>query len=78
MSMIRPAKFSLDLEDNVIDSGILAMVPFPVTYKQTNRSLPNLASINNSTAHTLATNIIHPHVSLKTIQACISQAFPSM
>jgi uncharacterized Zn finger protein (UPF0148 family) len=30
MSMICPAKFSLDLEDNVINSGILDAEPFPV------------------------------------------------
>ena len=59
MSMIRPAKFSLDLEDDVVDSGILNTAPFPVTYKQTNRSLPNLASITDSTVHALSTGIVH-------------------
>jgi uncharacterized Zn finger protein (UPF0148 family) len=77
MSMIRPAKFSLDLEDDVIDSGILDTEPFPVTYKQTSRSLPNLASITNSSEHTLAT-FTEPFVSLDTIKTCIAQAFPSM
>ena len=76
MSMIRPAKFSLDLEDDVIDSGILNAAPFPVTYKQTSRSLPNMASVTNSTEHTLA-SFTQSHVSLETIQSCISQAFPS-
>jgi hypothetical protein len=33
MSMIRPAKFSLGLEDDVIDADILDTVPFPVTFK---------------------------------------------
>jgi hypothetical protein len=47
MSMIRPAKFSLDHEDNVIDTGILDTKPFPVTYKQTNWPLPNFASVTN-------------------------------
>jgi hypothetical protein len=77
MSMIRPAKFSLDLEDDVIDSGILNTEPFPVTYKQTSHSLPNLASITNSLEHTLAT-FTEPFVSLDIIKTCIAQAFPSM
>jgi hypothetical protein len=76
MSMIRPAKFSLDLEDDVIDSGILDTAPFPVTYKQTTRSMPNMASVTNSSEHTLAT-FTHSHVTLETIKSCISQAFPS-
>jgi hypothetical protein len=77
MSMIRPAKFSLDLEDDVIDSGVLDAAPFPVTYKQTSRSLPNFASIANAAKQTLV-SITQPHVSMEVISACISQAFPSM
>jgi hypothetical protein len=93
MSMIRPAKFSLDLEDDVIDSGILDTTPFPVTYKQTNHSLPNFASLKDSSEQTLATftkpqvsfadsvnaikSCIKPHVSMDTIKACIAQAFPT-
>jgi hypothetical protein len=76
MSMIRPAKFSLDLEDDVIDSGILDTEPFPVTYKQTDRSLPNFAAIMNSTEQTLVTQT-KPHISMETIRACIAQAFPT-
>jgi uncharacterized Zn finger protein (UPF0148 family) len=75
MSMIRPAKFSLDLEDNVIDNGILDTKPFPVTYKQTTRALPNLTSVTNSSEQTLAT-FSQAHVSIETIQSCISNAFP--
>jgi hypothetical protein len=75
MSMIRPAKFSLDLEDNLINNRILDTEPFPVTYKQTTRSLSNTASVTNSSDHTLVT-LAGSHVSLETIQACISQAFP--
>jgi hypothetical protein len=75
MSMICPAKFSLDLKDDVINSGILDAEPFPVTYKQTNRSLPNFASITNLVEQTLVT-LSQPHVSIETIKACITQAFP--
>ena len=76
MSMIRPAKFSLDLEDNVIDNGILDTEPFPVTYRQTTRSLPNLASLTNSSEQTLA-SFSRPHVTFETIESCSTQAFPS-
>jgi hypothetical protein len=76
MSMIRPAKFSLDLEDNVIDSGILDAEPFLVTYKQTTRSLPNFASVTNSSAEQTLVTLANPHVSIDTIKACITQAFP--
>jgi hypothetical protein len=76
MNMIRPAKFSLDLEDNVIDSGILDAEPFPVTYKQTTRSLPNFTSITNSSAEQTLVILANPHVSIETIEACITQAFP--
>jgi uncharacterized Zn finger protein (UPF0148 family) len=75
MSMIRPAKFSLDLEDNLIDNGILDTEPFPVTYKQTNRSLPNLASLGNSSEQSLAT-FSQNHVTMETIKTCIAEAFP--
>jgi hypothetical protein len=75
MSMIRPTKFSLDLKDNLTDSGILDTEPFPVTFKQTTRSLPNLASIGNSSKHSLAT-FLQAHVTMETIKACIAEAFP--
>jgi hypothetical protein len=77
MRMICPAKFSLDLKDNAINSGILDTKPFPVTYKQTNCLLLNFASIMNSAEKTLLT-LSKPHVSTETIKACITQAFPSM
>lgn len=76
MSMICPAKFSLDLEDDVIDSGILNAEPFPVTYKQINRLLPNFAAGMSSGEDTLVT-VTQPHVSMDTIKACIAQAFPT-
>jgi hypothetical protein len=73
MSMICPAKFSLDLEDNVINFGILDAEPFPVTYKQTNSLLPTFALVARTEDQTLLT--LANHVSIKTIQSCISQAF---
>jgi hypothetical protein len=74
--MIRPAKLSLDLEDNIIDSGILDTAPFPMTYTQTNHLLPNFASIMELAKQTLVT-FPQPDVSMETIKTCITQAFPT-
>jgi hypothetical protein len=41
MSMIKAGKFSLDVKDNIIDSGILDTSPFTVIYKPTVRAKPN-------------------------------------
>jgi hypothetical protein len=35
MSMLKPAKLSMDLNDHVIDPGVLDTEPFPITYKST-------------------------------------------
>ena len=44
MSMIKPAKLSLDLEDSVVNPGILKTTPFKVQFKGTMRSLPQFGS----------------------------------
>ena len=41
MSIICPAKLNLDVVDDVLTSGILDCVPFPVTYKSVQKSMPN-------------------------------------
>ena len=41
MSMIRPGKFTLDIEDDVVTSGVLDCSPLPVTYKSVQRTMPN-------------------------------------
>jgi hypothetical protein len=75
MSMIRAGKFSLDIEDDLIDSGLLDTTPFLVTYKPTNRSMPNThrhANNNKQSFGTLNTNL---HISYKTITACMTEEF---
>jgi hypothetical protein len=41
MPMIKPAKPSLDLTDNVVEAGVLDIEPFPVIYRPTIRSAPD-------------------------------------
>jgi hypothetical protein len=47
MPMIRPAKLSLDLVDNVVESGILDTEPFSVIYRPTIQSAPDFSSISS-------------------------------
>jgi hypothetical protein len=78
MSMIRAGKFSLDVEDDMIDSGVLDTTPFPVTYKPTIRSLPNNITASNDDSKTFAALSEDTHVPLSTIQNCIAEAFNVM
>jgi hypothetical protein len=75
MSMIKAGKFSLNVEDNVIDLGILDTSPFTVIYKLTIHTMPNTL---NSHKGKMTLHINHDnHVSIETINACSIQAFPS-
>ncbi len=75
MSMIKAGKLSLDVEDDLIDSGVLETNPFKVIYKPTVRAMPNTLNSNDENK-TLLTDSDN-HVSIKTINACSSQAFTS-
>jgi hypothetical protein len=75
MSMIRAGKFSLDVEDDMINSGVLDTTPFKVTYKPTIRLLPNSLTSSNDDSKTFATISEDTHVHSSTIQACIIEAF---
>jgi hypothetical protein len=76
MSMIQAGKFSsLDVKDNMIDSGVLYTTPFKVTYKPTIRSLPSSLTSSNDYSKTFATISEDTHVHSSTIQACIIEAF---
>ena len=44
MSMIRAGKFSLDLEADVMDPGILDTAPFPLIFKPASCSVPDLSN----------------------------------
>ncbi len=75
MSMIKADKLSLDIEDDLVDSGILDTTPFNVIYKPTVRAMPNMLNLNDKNKTLLINN--NNHVSIKTINACSSQEFPS-
>jgi hypothetical protein len=74
-SMIKAGKFSLDIEDGIIDSGVLDTSPFTVVYKPTVRAMPNTLNSHDGkrTLHIKQDD----HVSIETINACSIQAFPS-
>jgi hypothetical protein len=75
MSMIKAHKFSLDMEDDIIDSGILDTNPCTVIYKPTVRAMPNTLNSNDENK---ALHIDHDnHVPIETINTCSTQAFPS-
>jgi hypothetical protein len=48
MPMIKPAKLSLDLIDNVVESGVLDTEPFPVIYRPTIQSKPDFSEIGSN------------------------------
>jgi hypothetical protein len=60
MCMIKPAKLSMDLNDNVIDPGVLDAEPFPITYKSTIRSSPDFQNLEAAGTKTLATSATSP------------------
>ena len=56
MSMIRPAKLSLDLSDDVMEAGVLDTTPFPITFKQTIRSMPDFSNLDETDIKTLCSH----------------------
>ena len=73
--MIRPGKFSLDFDDNVVTSGVLDCEPFPVTYKSVQKSMPNFN--NNDGDSTVLSSITCKDDDVeKLVQNCIKDAFP--
>eukprot|EP00978_Attheya_sp_CCMP212_P032070 scaffold123558_cov36-Attheya_sp.AAC.1 len=54
-STIRSAKMSMDVVDKVIDSGVLDTEPFEITYRRTNKRLPNFATIDESGSNAFLT-----------------------
>jgi hypothetical protein len=67
---IRPAKMSLDLSDNVVESGVLDTEPFTVLFRPTSVSIPDFSNIDNGSTSLLITEADYDHVSIKDIQAC--------
>ena len=67
---IQPAKMSLDLTDDVVESGVLNTEPFPVIYQPTSISTPNFSKIDSGNSSLLITEVAYDHVLIKDIQAC--------
>jgi hypothetical protein len=62
---------SLDLVDNVVESGILDAEPFPVQFFPTMTSTPDFSKVNDSDAKLLLTNTTwSPHISADDARAC--------
>ena len=51
ISTIKNAKLSMDLDANVVQSGVIKGEPFPLSFKPTSRGVPDLTRMDN-----------HPHV----------------
>ena len=47
---------SMDVVDEVIDSGVLDTEPFEITYRRMNKRLPNFSSIDKSGFNAFFTN----------------------
>jgi hypothetical protein len=77
MSLIKPEKLSMDLNDHVIDPGVLDTEPFPITYKSTIRSSPDFQNLESARAKALTTTTTSPHVSREDIEACKLVIFTS-
>jgi hypothetical protein len=67
--MIRPAKMSFDLIDNVVESGILDSEPFPVLYRPTIQSPPDFSNVSKEGDPKLFTAEFE-HVSTAQVKAC--------
>jgi len=57
MPMLGPAQLSLDLRDNVVESGVLDCEPFPVTYRPTSQSKPDFKHVNSDNKKLLLSEI---------------------
>jgi hypothetical protein len=70
MPMIGAAKLSLDLVDNVVDSGILDCEPFPVTFRPTSQSAPDFSIVKSDNNKLLSTNAELSHIQSSDAVAC--------
>jgi hypothetical protein len=71
MPMIRPAKLSFDLVDNVVESGILDTEPFPVIYRPTIQSAPDFSKVSSDDPKLFKSMIDYDHVTTADVKACI-------
>jgi hypothetical protein len=74
MSMIRPGKFTLDVEDDVVTSGVLDCSPFPVTYKSVQRTMPNFDNSDKNSTVLSTVNKNDENVK-ELVKSCIKDTF---
>jgi hypothetical protein len=70
MPMIRPAKLSLNLVDNVVESAILDTEPFPVIYRPTIQSASDFSSISSDDPKLFASTTKFEHVTSNEVKPC--------
>jgi hypothetical protein len=70
MPMIRPAKLSLDLVDNVVESGVLDTKLFPVAYRPTIQSTTDFSKTNSDSNKLLLTHLTLGHITTEDATAC--------
>jgi hypothetical protein len=75
LSMIRPAKFSLDLSDDVMEPGVLDTEPFPVIYKPTIRSMPDFSNVDEAAIKSSCSS--SASIDSKFVRQCRSDLKPS-
>ncbi len=69
--MIRPARLSYDLVDNIVEPGVLDTEPFPVIYRPTIQSAPDFtkAETDNPKLFAIAE---YDHITANDVKACIT------
>jgi hypothetical protein len=72
MPMIRTAKLSFDLVNNVVESGVLDTEPFPVIYRPTIQSAPEFSKISSNDPKLLVSNYEFDHVTSSEVKVCIN------
>jgi hypothetical protein len=70
MPMIRPAELSLDLVNDVVESGVLDTEPFPVAYRPNIRSIPDFSKTNSDSNKLLFTHSSLDHITEEDATAC--------
>jgi hypothetical protein len=78
MPMIKPAKLSLDLTDNVVEAGVLDAELFLVIYCPTLRSAPDFSNMDSEGTKLLITNSTLDHITVEEVIACrVALAMPT-
>ena len=78
MSMIKPAKLSLSLENEVVTPGVLKYTPFPVTIKTAIRSVSNIVESGGRDLTVLINVTDYPHITEKCVNKCILSVFVAL